>query len=187
MLTAIKSWASICYRRISPFYRNPIQALPSAWFTEAPSVVLPNPHLVHDTISQLIRSNPHVEDCLRQMDGEYLLQAIVEEQIIDRGTLWVNIFQLGSTLTVVGDTTPDRIIASADAKRVCAEGWAQSGLYQFFIHVTNQGFRCYATIRPIKDDRKYATVYNPEDPIQSWTIPLDDAAMARLGFNKHFH
>lgn len=184
MLNAIKAWIATGYRRWSPFYRNPIQTLPSAWSTEAINTVLPNPHLAHEIITHLIRHNPHVAECLREMDGEYLLQASAEEHSISQGTLWVNLFRLGSTLAVVGDAAPEHVIAPVDAKRVCAEGWARTGIYQFFINVSQCGRRTKATIKAIKDERKYAAQYNPHDPVQSWAIPLEDPAMTALGFGK---
>lgn len=187
MLNAIKSWAHSCYRQLSPFYRIPIQVMPESWDDQVAVTVLPNPHLVHDIISQLIKANPHVGDCVRMLDGEYLMHAAVEEMAIDRGVLWINLFPLYSTLSVVGDTSHEHQIPPANTQRVCAENWDKLGVYQFFVYVSHRGFRYQAALKAIKDERKYAVQCNPRDPVQSWQIPLDGEAMERLGFNKQFH
>lgn len=187
MLKAIKNFATACYRGLSPFYRIPIQIMPSAWITEVSGSVLPNPHLAHAIITQLIAENPHVGDCVKQMDGEYVMQVVVEEQNLGRGTLWVNLFPLYTASTAISPTPHEYVVPPVDAQRVCAAGWATDGVYHYFVNVTHRGFRYEAAMKAIKDDRKYAVVYNPHDPIQSWNIPLDGIDMERLGFNKHFH
>lgn len=148
--------------------------------------MLPNPHLAHNAITQLIKENPHVGDCAKQMDGEYLMQVVVEEHSLNQGTLWVNLFPLYTSLATICRQAQALADSLMDIRNVCAAGW-EEGVYQYFVNVSHRGFSYEASMKAVKDNRKYTAAYDAADPIQSWKLPLDGIDMERLGFNKHFH
>jgi hypothetical protein len=182
MFEQIKALAHYCRITFSPFYSNPIDRMPGSVNFDTAGRVLPNPHMAIDNLVTIFKNHRDVHDALRRLDGEHLLYAKIEENSINRGTLWVNVYRLGSTLDM---SARYRITPACDAVRVCATGWKENGHYQFFVDIEHNGLRCRSSIRAIKDDRKYAAQYNPYDPEQTWGIELGAEEMAMLGFSKH--